>query len=67
MAEKKAPALPMFVNANRADLILPGGTVLPAGEAITLSDELAGNLGVQMWIADGLLAHAPADEPAAEQ
>ena len=53
--EVKAPA---YVNANGADLILPSGEIIPPGGYIAMSDDLAANLGVQMWIADGLLKSA---------
>ena len=49
----KAPA--RYINTNKADLILPDGTVIPADGEFALDAALLQNLGVQMWIEAGQL------------
>lgn len=53
MIMAKAPA--RYINTNKADLILPDGTVIPADGEFALDAALLQNLGVQMWIEAGQL------------
>lgn len=58
----------MFVNMNGADLILPGGIVIANRQPVALTAEHMENLGVQSWIADGLLvAESAVPRPVADE
>ncbi len=61
-----AKARTTFVNANKADLNLPDGTTIGAGESVSLDKAMLENLGVQMWIAEGLLVPEGAAQVAEE-
>lgn len=55
MAKAKAKAL---VNLSSGVLSLWDGRDIAPGASLDMSDELAGNAGVQSWITDGLLGEA---------
>lgn len=53
-----------MLNQSSSLLILPNGVEIQPGATIDVPAEFAGNLGVKMWIDDGLLVPAPKEATA---